>query len=167
MSLTDVLFGLKTYEMPPDANYTTAQLRSASAIEHFEIYFKSIDVTVSTMSLPDLKEKRHVLRHVRGAYGWDIAIETAEEDVGAIVESLLPITRGASNKKNLQGELKTVISPRGSVTLYVVAGFIDEYGKKGLKPKITGFRIENLPRSLYKKASKAGLPLQEVQETKS
>ncbi len=148
----------KTYDKPSEAICTTDALK-ASATHNLEAHVKYIDVRVAS------GDDSYVLHHVNSALlGWSIEIETSSgQDSAVVVNALKAIMGGRVETRQVGNKTKTVISPQGKVSLSELVGFIEAYSSKFQDAvSVTGYRLENLPNSLYKKVEKAGLPLQEA-----
>ena len=150
----------KTYEMRSGGIVTTGTLRSVAGIKDIEIPFRYLDVHVKSGDL------EYTLRHVSGSYGWHVLVDApAGQEIEPVIETLKFIMGGRDERKidPKTGYIMRGVDPTGKVSLREVAGFIDAYAQKlNGEVQVSDFRLEKLPSGLYKKAEKAGLPMQEV-----
>ncbi|MBS3105851.1 hypothetical protein J4234_06375 [Candidatus Woesearchaeota archaeon] len=164
-----MVFGLgsrpKTYEMPHGQYWTVEDLKSAARIEGLETHLKNFDVAVTFGAD---KPRDYTLHHKNGFYGWEIElIHQSGENVDPIINALISLIGGRPASKEAPNNARvSYVSPQSKISLSELSGFVGAYGNKGLKnPKITAFRAEKVPNSVYKDAKAAGLKLQEVVES--
>jgi len=158
----DIVGKERTYEMQPEAICTLSALKKVSDVKGLEVKFKYVDVSAN------FGDDRHLLRHKNSTYGWIVEFYLPTgKDANPILNALLSIMGGQPRIEQGANQ-KVIVNPIGQVNLRGLTDYIGRYSGKGFtNPRIYGFRLERVPPSLYSKAIQAGLPLQEVQETKS
>lgn len=164
--------GAKTYEMPPGANVTPGIFKNDAfkgLVSGLEKCVGYIDATLV------LDEEPYTLHHTRiielGYSRWSVEVVGKScEAMDRIVQALISTIGGRRESKELDdGKVQIVVTPTSrDVDLSAILDAINLYASRTKGTAIvSGYKFKDLSEKLADQVRGAGLPLQEVKETKS